>query len=84
MDALNAKQFAKSLSKDGFSVTLNINPKFGCGGEFYIFLITKEKKEIAIFSNNKNKHPNAILGYSISNRNYQLLLNKVKEIVSEK
>ena len=48
----------------------------GGNGEFYLFLET-EGKSVAIFSNDKNQHKEAVYGYEINNKMYNALEQKL-------
>lgn len=71
-DARNVRQFCNYLQNKGYYVKLELNPKWGCFGEFYVFKVKKNEK-IPIFSNSSRKHPNALIGYNIRKCDYEEL-----------
>ena len=74
----NKREQVKALLKilnEKYEVNCNFEPQQGGKGEFYLFLIANENKQI-LFSNNESLHKGAVIGK-------ELTVDKVKEVQNQ-
>jgi hypothetical protein len=64
-----------ALNNKGYDVNTDFEPQSGGKGEFYIYKITNDKREV-VFSNSKN-HVGAVIGSSISSKNYEKIVEQI-------
>ncbi len=68
----------KPLKEEGKTIRYTFVPMQGGKGEFYLFKLNKEQKQI-IFSNKKDLHPEAIYGMNITMKNSNDIIDRLKE-----
>lgn len=67
----------KELNNKGFNVSYTIHPKFGFGGEYYVYKVVDGKK-VMVFSNyNKHEKEGAIIDLDITSSNVHKVIEKV-------
>ncbi len=70
-----------NLVDKGYKVTYKIIPIKPGQGEYYVYVDDKENKKQVIFSNNSNKHKDAIIGHEIDEDNINDVVQKVEEMI---
>lgn len=70
-----------NLVDQGYKVTYKIVPIKPGQGEYYIYVDDKENNKKIIFSNDENKHKDAVIGHEIDDDNFKDVVQKIEELI---
>ena len=70
-----------NLVEKGYKVSYKIDTLFPGQGQYFIYVNDKKNKKRIVFSNDENKHKNAIIGYEINKDNVEDVIKKIEEVI---
>ncbi len=74
------EQFAEYLKSKGETVITQFEAKGGGNGEYFVYASYNGKEKI-VFSNNKEAHKDAVIGFSIAKNKFDQLIQKINKEV---